>query len=873
MSPRNFWQRAWLWSGLGLVGVASMAIQAAEPIDPSRFEREVLVAAADDPVSLAIDRSGHVYFIERTGGFKRWDPATRTTALIVRLPTHAAWDTGLLALLLARDFEASGHFFVLRCPEDKHRVMRVSRFTLRDGAVDLATEKAVLEWAIDTEDPPHCGGDLCWDRDGNLVIGTGENTPPQDVPAFDPSPGKELFDARRSAANSQDLRGKILRITPQADGSYTIPAGNLFADAARGRPEIFAMGIRNAFRIFADPKTGWIVWGDVGGNVDASLGLGPEGYDEINVARAPGFFGWPFLSGPNAAWRPFDPATKKPAGEPFDPKGVINDSRGNTGIKELPEAQPAILYYPTAASPEWPELGSGGRSITGGPIYHFDPELKSDVKLPEQLDGCLIFAEWMRNWIKLVRLTPDVKLAGLEPFMPATTFRKPTDLKLGPDGALYVVEYGDRFRDNRDGQIVRCVYRRGNRAPIARASGDVSAGALPLTLHLSAAGSSDPDGDALTYRWRFPGGAAEGATATATLTNAGRFLIQLEVSDPSGAKATARFPVVAGNSPPQLAFKSPQDGGFFRWQEPVSWQIQATDAEDGALAPGQVRVQVERRERFNEGDAANAHPGLTLMRNGTCFGCHAAADKSAGPAYQLVAQRYATNDAARDTLTKKVLKGGAGVWGPAAMPPNPQYTPAQARQMVDWILGLASRQVLAQPAGDQGEFLPKSALQRGEDHATGVLVFAATAADRSHGAAPALTGEATLTLRTRRQRAAHYDAAQRASFQQNLGDDLVARIEAGGWIRFDRIDVAQVKELVVQGRRNGDRPVRIEARLDSPDGTPWFATELPASGADRKPSTARGAVKPMSGVRPVYFVVRGPESAGAIAELLFIEFQ
>ena len=71
------------------------------------------------------------------------------------------------------------------------------------------------------------------------------------------------------------------------------------------------MGIRNAFRVFADPKTGWIIWGDVGGNVDPNLGLGPEGYDEINVARGPGFFGWPFLSGPNAPWRPFDPATKK----------------------------------------------------------------------------------------------------------------------------------------------------------------------------------------------------------------------------------------------------------------------------------------------------------------------------------------------------------------------------------------------------------------------------------------------------------------------------------------------------------------------------------------------------------------------------------
>lgn len=876
MSLRKFppWNLGWRWAA-ALAGASFLStwVPAAESVDPARFEREVLVTAADDPVSVEIASDGRLFFVERTGGFKLWDPRSRLTTRIATLPTHAAWDTGLLSLLLARDFDRSGHFYTLRCPEDKHRVMRVSRFTFLDGGVDLASEKAVLEWAIDTEEPPHCGGDLKWDREGNLLIGTGENTPPQDVPAFDPSPGKELFDARRSAANSQDLRGKILRITPQADGTYRIPTGNLFTDSTRGRPEVYAMGIRNAFRIFADPKTGWILWGDVGGNVDPSLGLGPEGYDEINLAKAPGFFGWPFLSGPNAPWRPFDPATKKPTGEPFDPRHIINDSRGNTGIRELPEAQPALLYYPTAASPVWPELGSGGRSITGGPIYHYDPALASDIKLPESLDGGLIFAEWMRNWLKVVRLTPDGQLAGLEDFMPGTLFRKPTDLKIGPDGALYIVEYGSRFRDNTDGQIVRCVYRRGNRPPVARVTSTVTAGKLPFRLHATATGSQDPDGDPLTFRWKLPGGAtAEGPELNHVITTTGRFVVQVEVSDRAGAKSVARLPVVAGNTPPDLRITTPSDGGFFDWKQAVPWRITAEDAEDGPLSGERVMVQLERRNRLAD-DEANLHPGLGLMRAGTCFACHTAADKSAGPPYLAIARRYATNAVARELLARKIMTGGLGAWGAVPMPPNPQYTRDQTRQMVDWVLGLATRQALPLPSGLSGQLQPAATLGANERDADGVLILTVATTDSAQGAVPPLHSETSVALRTRRQRAANYDAASRVMSQENLGDGLVTRIESGGWIRFDRIDVAQVRELHWRGRSLGGEVVTLEARLDHPEGELWATGELPAE-SGRRPASASGIPTARTGVRPVYILPRGTSpAAGSTLELITIEFR
>ena len=87
---------------------------------------------------------------------------------------------------------------------------------------------------------------------------TGDNSSPccSGFGAFDERAGQQNNDAQRSSANTNDLRGKVLRIRPAADGTYTIPAGNLFAPGtANTRPEIYTMGTRNPYRISVDPET------------------------------------------------------------------------------------------------------------------------------------------------------------------------------------------------------------------------------------------------------------------------------------------------------------------------------------------------------------------------------------------------------------------------------------------------------------------------------------------------------------------------------------------------------------------------------------------------------------------------------------------
>src|SRR5207249_703605 len=154
-----------------------------------------------------------------------------------------------------------------------------------------------------------------WDKDGNLFLSTGDNTSPR-ATAYSPSDERAErapWDAQKSSSNTNDLRGKIIRIKPLANGTYSIPEGNLFPKGtALTRPEIYTMRQRNPFRISLDKKTGYLYWGEVGpdANEPDSL-LGPAGHDEVGQARKASNQGWPYFVGNNKAYTHFDFAQNK----------------------------------------------------------------------------------------------------------------------------------------------------------------------------------------------------------------------------------------------------------------------------------------------------------------------------------------------------------------------------------------------------------------------------------------------------------------------------------------------------------------------------------------------------------------------------------
>ena len=313
------------------------------------------------------------------------------------------------------DFETNSHVYIYYAPADTS-VNRLSRFTFENDELDMESETTILELYSQRDICCHTGGSIAFDSNGLLYLSTGDNSTPFNQPdqahqldgyaPLDDRPGFEQYDARRTSGNTNDLRGKILRIKVNDDGSYDSPEGNLYPEGTeKTRPEIYVQGTRNPYRISVDPKQRSFLgrgWPGCQGRQYWCARL--AGYDEINVARDAGHYGWPFFVGNNFPYNRYDYATGTP-GEIFDPENPINDSPNNTGLRELPETRPAFIWYPYTASEEFPLVGNGGRNAMAGPVFYSDlyPE---GAGFPSYYDGKLFIYDWIRDWIEWLRCTP-----------------------------------------------------------------------------------------------------------------------------------------------------------------------------------------------------------------------------------------------------------------------------------------------------------------------------------------------------------------------------------------------------------------------------------------------------------------------------------
>ena len=390
-------------------------------------------------------------------------------------------EEGMLGLSKDPDFKNNHWVYIYYSPIDSS-VNRLSRFTLENDSILNSSEKVILEVKSQRDICCHTGGSIAFGPDSLLYFSAGDNSTPFDEPgqtyvshSFAPlndAPGHLQYDAERSAGNSNDLRGKIMRIRVHKDGSYEIPAGNLFAPGTdKTRPEIYVMGNRNPYRITVDQKNSFLYWGEVGPDApyDSLATRGPRGYDEVNQARKAGYFGWPFFVGNNYAYHEYNYLTGV-SGPAFDPAKPENHSRNNTGLTVLPPAQPAFIWYPYALSPEFPELGTGGRNAMAGPVYYteFYP---AATRYPDYYNGKLFIYDWIRGWIKVVTLQPNGDFEQMESFMPHMPLHNCIDMEAGPDGRLYLLEYGTGwFQKNPDAGLSRIDYN-----PIASVAAPVAA--------------------------------------------------------------------------------------------------------------------------------------------------------------------------------------------------------------------------------------------------------------------------------------------------------------------------------------------------------------------------------------------------------------
>ncbi|UED87592.1 ThuA domain-containing protein [Streptomyces profundus] len=595
------------------------------------FEKVALDDNTANPMELAVAPDGRVIYVELGGAVKIWDPETGGVNVAAQIPVHRGNENGLLGIALDPDFESNQWlylFYSAPSPEVQH----VARFTLDGTTLDMDSEEVLLEIPHQREVCCHSAGSMTFGPDGNLLISTGDDTAHFASNGFTPIDGrvhdqhnsqdaKHSYDARRTSGNTNDLRGKILRITPEDDGTYSVPEGNLFPPGTeRTRPEIYTMGHRNPFRIAVDDDTGWIYAGEVGPDAGSdNPNRGPRGYDEWNQIREAGNYGWPYCIADNQPYREWDFATNTP-GEFFDcENGPANDSPFNTGLDVVPPAEDAFIWYPYGESPEFPEIPvGGGRTAYAGDVYHYEEGLLGDGQFPEYYDDAVFVMEWSRKWIGALRLDENGDYESYEPFMPSTLFRSPHDMEFGPDGAMYLIEWGMDFNYgggnvNPDSGLYKINYTKGSRTPVAEANSDRDSGPTPLEVNFSGEGSHDPDGDELTYTWDLGDGTtSDEPNPTHVYTEPGEYSARLTVTDPSGRSSSSNLTITAGNTRPEVTIELPENGLVFDWGDEIPFEVSVVDAEDGSGdAIDCARVTVQQGLYHDEGGNAHVHPGGT----------------------------------------------------------------------------------------------------------------------------------------------------------------------------------------------------------------------------------------------------------------------
>ncbi len=643
-----------------------------------------------DPIELAPAPDGDVYIVEREGRVLRLRPSTGGLFEIGNLEVTAlrstdrdtpyAREDGILGITLDPAFAKNQRLYIYYS-HPKEMLNRLSRFQLKDGKLDLSSEKVLLDVKTDRRDRVcHHGGSLAFGPDGLLYMSTGDNTNPFESDGeapIDDRDGHDHANAGRSAGNTNDLRGKVLRIRPTENG-YEVPPGNLFPKGtAKTRPEIYVMGVRNPYRISIDPKANVLYWGEVGPDGQNNGPKGPRGYDEVNQAKKAGNFGWPFVIGNQYPYAIVDFATGK-IGELTDPKAPKNPTKFNTGLTTLPPANPAFIYYPYAKSEEFPAVGEGGRNAMVGPVFYYDASRKYNL-LGKEDDHTLLTYDWMRSKMWKAKLGAGEKLESLTVLMDG--LKHPMDLEAAADGTLWMLEYGTEWYFNTDGRVRRLRPVDGNKPPVitAKREGDAAFSAT----------ASDPDGEAPRIEWWLTEGVIEkkiGSGPLLSVAVTGGSELRAVATDAKGAVAIARIPLVEEKAGPALELEFAKGDAKYGFGEDLAFKV--TGQADAAKVL--VRARYVPPTGHDAGGPQFPADIEKLVVSRQCFSCHQVEKTSVGPAYLDVAMKYRGDAGAFARLQAKLKTGGGGVWGEVPMPPQVAVTDAEAEQILKALLNLSS---------------------------------------------------------------------------------------------------------------------------------------------------------------------------------------
>ncbi len=417
-----------------------------------------------NPSHMAVLKNGEIFAVEQWSG-KVWHYTPGKAAEVagtVGTNEGLKVEDGMLGIIADVDYAKTGWLYIYHTPSTMGTT-QISRFTVAAGK--LTNQKIILTIPRTRvgggHDERHAGGGLSWnERTGDLFLSVGDDTYPfGDRSVYGPrDPDNAYSNGLRTAGNTNDLRGKVVRIhpiafadaqtpTPGVGTTYTIPIGNLFPPGTdKARPEIYTMGTRNAYRVKVDSVTGWAFIGEVGADAnDYDSAKGPPGYDHVYLAKSASNFGWPFGNGNMEPYKVRDYekeyiAAGMKVGQSFDLAKLKNLSSYNTGLVDLPPVKPPLVWYCANGLQKGipAKLGGGSETAMMGPTYDFNPAVTSAVKLPPYFHRKVILGDYSRHYLWLMSLDAEGTLTNLERIRTNISM---TDMEMGPDGSLYLLDY------------------------------------------------------------------------------------------------------------------------------------------------------------------------------------------------------------------------------------------------------------------------------------------------------------------------------------------------------------------------------------------------------------------------------------------------
>ncbi|MDO6472423.1 ThuA domain-containing protein [Maribacter sp. 1_MG-2023] len=792
------------------------------PPDADRFAKVTLSEGQFfEPTEMTVLPNGNVLVAQRRGEVMLYNDETKELSEVLKLDVYSKTlntpgvnaEEGLMGLQKDPDYANNHWIYLFYSPTGDEWVNRLSRFKFEDGKFDVASEQVIMDVDSQREICCHTGGSIAFGPDGLLYLSTGDNSTPfnekgvkyvnNGFAPLNDIPGHEQYDARRSSGNTNDLRGKILRIKVKEDGTYDIPEGNLFpVGTDKTRPEIYTMGHRNPYRISVDMKRGYVYWGDVGPDARAdSLGTrGPRGYDEMNQAKKAGNFGWPLFIGNNFAYNAYDYETGK-TGAAFDPEKPINNSRNNTGLTELPPAMPAYVYYPYVDSQDFPQTATGGRNAMAGPTYYSDM-YQGDEKLPSYYDGKVIIYDWMRGWMFAVHLDENGDFSKMEPFAPEVKVNSLIDMEVGPNGKIYLLEYGSGwFSQNANSSLGYIEFNGGNRPPlINEVTVSETAGKTPLTVNATVE-ASDREDDSIKYLWDFGNGDTKETTepnVSYNYADAGVYKLKVTVADDKGEEAISESTsIVAGNSRPAVAILLGDSApAFYLPGQKIAYEVSVTDPDGTKIDASNIFVSVDYLEGMDKVAMNMGHQqvsatvtGKALTQAMDCKTCHKEAEASIGPNYKDVAAKYKERKDALKYLQGKIKTGGAGVWGEVTMPAHPNITSDESRQIALYILSLNGndKKVISLPA--------KGTITAESSAPGNMLVLTASYTDAGAEDTIPLTGSKSVVIPSSTVKFNDQMKVDGMQAMQFGGMDILLVGKSKGWFMLENMSLKGVKSV------------------------------------------------------------------------------